>query len=68
MKPLSLGEIDRYIRHRPMARGKAGGYGIQDETADPFVTCMKGSHSQHRRIANGKNERMLTAVGVMPHS
>jgi septum formation protein len=40
MRVLSEDEIARYVATGDW-RGKAGGYGIQDN--DPFVTCMEGS-------------------------
>ena len=40
MRPLTDVEIARYVKSGDW-RGKAGGYGIQDN--DPFVTCMQGS-------------------------
>ncbi|MBC7783756.1 MAG: septum formation protein Maf [Burkholderiales bacterium] len=42
MRALSSDEIEAYVTTGDW-RGKAGGYGIQDD--DPFVTCIQGSVS-----------------------
>jgi len=42
MRVLTDDEVERYVASGDW-RGKAGGYGIQDN--DPFVTCMNGSVS-----------------------
>ena len=37
-------ELERYVASGDW-QGKAGGYGIQDDRSDPFVTRMAGSHT-----------------------
>lgn len=66
MKALTAGEIRRYVESGDW-RGKAGGYGIQDQRADPFVTRTAGSHSNIVGLPMEKTRGLLTAAGVVPH-
>ena len=65
MRFLSRDEIERYVATDAW-RGKAGGYGIQDETgkADPFVTRLAGCHTNIVGLPMGRAKTMLKAAGV----
>lgn len=63
MRNLSQREIDRYVESG-LWRGKAGGYGIQDD--DPFVTRVAGCHSNIIGLPMPVVESMLASAGVKP--
>jgi septum formation protein len=63
MKELSPEEIEKYVRSG-LWRGKAGGYGIQDEGSDKFVTRTAGSHSNIMGLPMEITTELLTAAGV----
>lgn len=63
MKPLSRGEIDRYVASHEW-EGKAGGYGIQDR--DPFVERMSGCLTNIVGLPMKTTKRMLETAGIMP--
>jgi septum formation protein len=63
MRELAQDEIDRYIT-RGDWRGKAGGYGIQDD--DPFVTRLSGCHTNIVGLPVPETKRLLALAGVMP--
>jgi len=65
MKMLTNAEIRRYVESGDW-RGKAGGYGIQDEREDPFVKRMAGSHSNIVGLPMEKAAQLLTSVGIEP--
>ena len=65
MRPLSPDEIERYVASNQW-QGKAGGYGIQDESADPFVTRMTGSQSNIVGLPMEATAELLAAAGVVP--
>jgi hypothetical protein len=65
MKMLTAGEIQRYVESGDW-QGKAGGYGIQDERADPFVTRMAGSHTNIVGLPMEKTKQLLASVGIHP--
>lgn len=61
MRRLSEDEIARYIASDQW-RGKAGGYGIQDN--DPFVTCMQGSVTNVIGLPMEKVQELLQQAEV----
>ena len=63
MRRLLPREIEAYVRSGDW-RGKAGGYGIQDQ--DPFVTRMAGSHSNIVGLPMELTSEMLADAGVFP--
>jgi septum formation protein len=63
MKKLSPEEIEKYVRSG-LWHGKAGGYGIQDEGSDKFVTRTAGSHSNIMGLPMEIAIELLTAAGV----
>ena len=65
MRPLSPGEIARYVASNQW-QGKAGGYGIQDDVPDPFVTRMTGSQTNIVGLPMEATAEMLAAAGVVP--
>jgi septum formation protein len=65
MKLLNGDEIKRYVESGDW-RGKAGGYGIQDEREDPFVTRMAGSHTNIVGLPMEKTTQLLASVGIEP--
>jgi septum formation protein len=65
MRPLAADEIAAYIATNQW-QGKAGGYGIQDESADPFVTRMTGSHTNIVGLPMEATAELLAAAGVVP--
>lgn len=67
MKQLSEHEIDAYVNSGAW-RGKAGGYGIQDERlrADPFVTLVSGSLSNVVGLPMETTTRLLAECGIFP--
>ncbi len=67
MRVLTPAEIDAYVATDAW-RGKAGGYGIQDETgkADPFVTRLAGCHTNIVGLPMTHTRRLLKAAGVVP--
>ena len=64
MRDLSNDEIERYVAGGQW-RGKAGGYGIQDD--DPFVTRMAGCHTNIVGLPLPETKRLLALAGVVPH-
>lgn len=70
MKRLDDDEIDRYVASGAW-RGKAGGYGIQDDggdvfTGDPFVERVAGSYTNIVGLPMEAATRMLADAGVHP--
>jgi septum formation protein len=65
MKALTAAEIQQYVESGDW-RGKAGGYGIQDQRPDPFVTRMSGSHSNIVGLPMEKTVELLAAAGMVP--
>jgi septum formation protein len=65
MRLLTKDEIRTYVATGDW-KGKAGGYGIQDHRADPFVTRMTGSHSNIVGLPMKKTMELLNAAGVVP--
>jgi septum formation protein len=67
MRPLTDVEIDVYVAGGDW-RGKAGGYGIQDERlrADPFVTLVSGSLSNVVGLPMETTVRLLGECGIFP--
>jgi septum formation protein len=63
MKELSLGEIERYVRGGQW-RGKAGGYGIQDQASELFITRTAGSHSNIMGLPMEMAIELLAAAGI----
>jgi len=63
MRSLTAGEIDRYVSGGDW-RGKAGGYGIQDN--DPFVTNLGGSLTNIIGLPMEAVGELLSAVGIFP--
>ena len=63
MRPLSPEEIARYVAGNEW-RGKAGGYGIQDQ--DPFVTRIAGCHTNIVGLPVPETRRLLAEAGVVP--
>jgi septum formation protein len=65
MRSLTEKEIARYVATGDW-QGKAGGYGIQDQRKDPFVTRMAGSHSNIVGLPMEATRELLTSAGVEP--
>jgi septum formation protein len=65
MRPLSAAEIDAYVATGQW-QGKAGGYGLQDEHADPFVVRTAGSHTNIVGLPMEATAELLAAAGVWP--
>lgn len=63
MRPMTAEEIDRYVASNEW-RGKAGGYGIQDD--DPFVTRASGCHSNIVGLPMTETRRLLGKAGILP--
>ena len=63
MRSLTADEIDRYVSGGQW-RGKAGGYGIQDN--DPFVTNLGGSLTNIIGLPMEAVAELLSAVGIFP--
>jgi septum formation protein len=63
MKELSSGEIERYVRGGQW-RGKAGGYGIQDQASELFITRTAGSHSNIMGLPMEMVIELLAAAGI----
>jgi septum formation protein len=61
MRPLTDDEIERYIATNDW-RGKAGGYGIQDN--DPFVTRISGSLTNIVGLPMEETIALLNEAGV----
>jgi septum formation protein len=63
MRQMSHAEIDRYVE-TGLWRGKAGGYGIQDN--DPFVKRLAGCYSNIVGLPMKTTAAILAAAGVVP--
>jgi septum formation protein len=63
MSRLSDRDIERYVQTGDW-RGKAGGYGIQDQ--DPFVQRMSGCHTNIVGLPMTTTRAMLRTVGIKP--
>jgi nucleoside triphosphate pyrophosphatase len=63
MRPLTAHQIDDYI-HTDLWRGKAGGYGIQDN--DPFVERLTGCHTNIVGLPMTTTARLLKEAGILP--
>ena len=63
MKELSSEEIEKYVRGG-LWHGKAGGYGIQDQGSDNFITRTAGSHSNIMGLPMEITIELLTAAGI----
>jgi nucleoside triphosphate pyrophosphatase len=63
MRQLTADEIDRYIATNDW-RGKAGGYGIQDD--DPFVTRISGCHTNIVGLPMTDTIELLREAGIEP--
>ena len=63
MKFLTPKQIDDYVAGGEW-RGKAGGYGIQDN--DPFVTRLAGSHSNIVGLPMRLTRDLLAGVKIVP--
>jgi septum formation protein len=61
MRLLTEGDITRYVESG-LWQGKAGGYGIQDR--DPFVTRMRGCHTNIVGLPMTTTKTMLAAAGI----
>ncbi len=65
MRPLTPVEVARYVRTNDW-QGKAGGYGIQDDRPDPFVTRLSGSHTNIVGLPMERTAELLAAAGIRP--
>jgi septum formation protein len=65
MRSLTKNEIRAYVESGDW-KGKAGGYGIQDERRDPFVTRMTGSQTNIVGLPMKKTMELLKAAGILP--
>jgi septum formation protein len=65
MRFLTKDEIRAYVESGDW-KGKAGGYGIQDERADPFVMRMTGSHTNVVGLPMKKTMELLKIAGILP--
>ena len=65
MRPWSQKEIHRYVASGDW-KGKAGGYGIQDDRPDPFVTRLAGSHSNIVGLPMEATSELLSSAGILP--
>ncbi len=63
MRWMSEREIDAYVASGEW-RGKAGGYGIQDN--DPFVKRLAGCHTNIVGLPMTTTKAMLSAAGIEP--
>jgi septum formation protein len=63
MRKLSAVEIEQYVATNDW-RGKAGGYGIQDD--DPFVTRMSGSMANIVGLPMDEARALLKEAGIEP--
>ena len=63
MRVLTPDEIDAYVQSGEW-RGKAGGYGIQDQ--DPFVTRMSGCHTNIVGLPMTTTRQLLAEAGIHP--
>jgi septum formation protein len=61
MRPLTPDQIDQYVQ-TDLWRGKAGGYGIQDN--DPFVERLTGCHTNIVGLPMTTTKRMLKDAGI----
>ncbi len=65
MRSWSEKELHRYVAGGDW-KGKAGGYGIQDQRTDPFVIRMAGSHSNIIGLPMEATSELLASAGVFP--
>jgi septum formation protein len=65
MRPWTQKEIHRYVASGDW-QGKAGGYGIQDDRPDPFVTRLSGSHSNIVGLPMEATAELLSSAGILP--
>ncbi len=65
MRDLSDREIEAYVKTGDW-HGKAGGYGIQDDRDDPFVTRMTGSHTNIVGLPMEMTSKLLAEAGIVP--
>ena len=67
MRFLSPADVETYLATDAW-RGKAGGYGIQDETGkdDPFVTKLAGCHTNIVGLPMTTTARLLKDAGIEP--
>jgi septum formation protein len=65
MRTLTAKEIARYVATGDW-QGKAGGYGIQDQRKDPFVTRMAGSHSNIVGLPMEATRELLVSAEIEP--
>ena len=63
MRDLTAAEVERYVASDEW-RGKAGGYGIQDN--DPFVHRLTGCHTNIVGLPMTTTRRLLAEAGVFP--
>lgn len=63
MRDLTPREIDAYVATGQW-RGKAGGYGIQDD--DPFVARLSGCYTNIVGLPVPETKRMLERAGIHP--
>lgn len=63
MRMLTSREIQAYVAGGEW-RGKAGGYGIQDN--DPFVTRMAGCHTNIVGLPMTATKKLLADAGIVP--
>jgi septum formation protein len=63
MRELTDREVKSYVQTGDW-RGKAGGYGIQDDHPDPFVTRMSGSHTNIVGLPMELTTELLSIAGV----
>jgi septum formation protein len=63
MRSLTEKEIAKYIASGDW-QGKAGGYGIQDQRSDPFVTRMAGSQSNIVGLPMEATRELLSSAGI----
>jgi septum formation protein len=64
MRTMSDKEIDQYVE-TGLWRGKAGGYGIQDN--DPFVRRMAGCHTNIVGLPMSATKTLLASAGIVPN-
>jgi septum formation protein len=65
MKCWSQKDIERYVASGNW-KGKAGGYGIQDQRSDPFVIRQAGSHTNIVGLPMEAAAELLASAGVFP--
>jgi septum formation protein len=63
MRLMSEREIDRYLATGAW-RGKAGGYGLQDQ--DPIVTCIGGCRTNVIGLPMTTTRKLLAELGIVP--